>query len=121
MQLRPLHETGGMRRCHLLGQENILKRQLAHVSAFNLCLVMRQRLGAGTHRELKDRATWLILQIFRLLTGQNRPDSSVESPTSPVLALPTSIAKSELEAGRPGIQLLAPRTINSGPTRLRYH
>ncbi len=27
------YETGGMRRCHLRGRENILKRQLAHVSA----------------------------------------------------------------------------------------
>jgi len=30
------YETGAMRRCHLRGQENILKRQLVHVGAFNL-------------------------------------------------------------------------------------
>jgi len=28
-QLCPLHETGGLRRCHLRGRENILKRQLS--------------------------------------------------------------------------------------------
>src|ERR1039457_381619 len=28
------YETGGMRRCHLRGRENILKRQLVHVGAF---------------------------------------------------------------------------------------
>jgi transposase len=29
------YETGGMRRCHLRGRDNILKRQLVHVGAFN--------------------------------------------------------------------------------------
>jgi transposase len=80
------YETGGMRRCHLRGRENILKRQLAHVSAFNLSLVMRQLLGAGTPRELKNKATRLVLQILRFLTGQNRPRNEVESQTGPVLA-----------------------------------
>jgi len=42
-----------MRRCHLRGQENILKRQLVHVGAFNLSLILRKLLGAGTPRELK--------------------------------------------------------------------
>ena len=76
------YETEGMRRCHLRGRENILKRQLAHVSAFNLGLVMRQLLGAGTPRELKNRVAPVILQILRLLTGQNRPASTAEPQTS---------------------------------------
>ena len=37
------YETGGMRRMHLRGRENILKRVLIHLGAFNLSLVMRQR------------------------------------------------------------------------------
>ena len=49
------YETGGMRRTHLRGRENILKRQLIHVCAFNLSLIFRQLLGAGTPRELKNR------------------------------------------------------------------
>src|SRR5215469_14896293 len=48
------YETGGMRRTHLRGRENILKRQLIHVCAFNLSLIFRQMLGAGTPRELKN-------------------------------------------------------------------
>ena len=44
-----------MRRCHLRGQENILKRQLIHVGAFNLSLILRKLLGAGTPREWKSR------------------------------------------------------------------
>src|ERR1039457_5774355 len=55
------YETGGMRRCHLRGHENILKRQLIHVGAFNLSLVLRQLLGAGTPRELRNRFGMLVL------------------------------------------------------------
>ena len=38
------YETGGMRRCYLRGRENILKRQLVHVGAFNLSLILRKLL-----------------------------------------------------------------------------
>jgi transposase len=75
------YETGGMRRCHLRGRENVLKRQLAHVSAFNLSLVMRQLLGAGTPRELKNRAVKLALRIFRLLACRNQAKSAIEPQT----------------------------------------
>jgi transposase len=37
-----IYETGGMRRLHLRGRENILKRLLLHVSGFNLSLVLRK-------------------------------------------------------------------------------
>ena len=60
------YETGGMRRCHLRGRENILKRQLIHVGAFNLSLILRKLLGAGTPRELKNRAgagVWATLAL----------------------------------------------------------
>ncbi len=36
------------------GRENILKRLLIHVGAFNLSLAMRSKLGAGTPRGLAD-------------------------------------------------------------------
>ena len=49
------YETGAMRRTHLRGRENILKRQLIHVCAFNLSLIFRLSLGAGTPRELRNR------------------------------------------------------------------
>lgn len=45
-----VYDTGGMRRLHLRGRGNILKRLLIHVAAFNLSLLMRQALGAGTPR-----------------------------------------------------------------------
>lgn len=43
-------ETGGMRRTHLRGHQNIEKRLLVHVAGFNLSLVMRKVLGPGTPR-----------------------------------------------------------------------
>ena len=48
------YETGGMRRVHLRGRENILKRLLVHVGAFNLSLAMRKLMGTGTPRGLAD-------------------------------------------------------------------
>jgi transposase len=62
------YETGGMRRCHLRGQGNILKRQLVHVGAFNLSLILRQLLGAGTPRELRNRFGQLVLYVYLLFT-----------------------------------------------------
>ncbi len=43
-------ETGGMRRVHLRGRENILKRILVHYAALNLALILRQKFGQGTPR-----------------------------------------------------------------------
>ena len=65
------YETGGLRRCHLRGRNNILKRQLVHVGAFNLSLILRQLLGAGTPRELRNRFGTRILQVFLLLWSRN--------------------------------------------------
>jgi transposase len=50
-----LYETGRMRRTHLRGRENILKRMLIHVSALNLGLLMRSTFGIGTPRSLQGR------------------------------------------------------------------
>src|SRR5271166_5720778 len=65
------YETGGMRRTHLRKHQNILKRQLIHIGAFNLSLILRQLLGAGTPRELRNRLGTRILQVFLLLSGRN--------------------------------------------------
>ena len=55
-----LYETGGMRRTHLRGHGNILKRLLVHVAACNLGLWMRTLTGIGTPRGLQGRlgAVW---------------------------------------------------------------
>ena len=51
-----LYETGRMRRVHLRGHPNILKRVLVHICGFNLGLLMRQLTGVGTPRSLQGRA-----------------------------------------------------------------
>src|SRR5207244_7252155 len=50
-----VYDTGGMRRTHLRGHRNILKRLLIHASAFNLGILMRQVFGRGTPRGLQGR------------------------------------------------------------------
>lgn len=70
------YDTGGMRRTHLRGHKNILKRQLIHVGAFNLSLILRQLLGAGTPRERRNRTNMLLLFLllipFRLPRWERR-------------------------------------------------
>jgi len=50
-----VYDTGGLRRTHLRGHQNILKRLLVHAGAFNLGLLMRQACGRGTPRGLQGR------------------------------------------------------------------
>jgi transposase len=61
------YDTGGMRRTHLKGHAKIRKRLLIHVAGFNLGLVMRSLLGAGTPRGLRDltAALWSSLHALR--------------------------------------------------------
>ncbi len=66
------YETGGMRRTYLRGHENILKRQLIHVGAFNLSLIMRKLLGAGTPLEWRNRGGLLLLLYLLLARRENR-------------------------------------------------
>lgn len=57
------YETGGMRRTHLRGHENILKRLLVHVAGFNLGLMMRELFGVGKPRVLQG----LLATLLRLI------------------------------------------------------
>jgi transposase len=78
-----VYDTGGMRRTHLRGHRNILKRLLLHVAAFNLSLILRQEVGVGTPRSFQDRrnrfffrfwAVWMLLES--LGEGQIRQQTS---------------------------------------------
>src|ERR1700723_2205375 len=73
------YETGGMRRCHLRGQQNILKRQLIHLGAFNLSLILRKLLGAGTPREWNNQGDTPFLFVYLLLRRQETPNESPRS------------------------------------------
>ena len=64
-----LYETGGMRRTHLRGHDNILKRLLVHVGGFNLGLVMRALIGVGTPRGLQGLLHACVTLLVTLRTA----------------------------------------------------
>jgi hypothetical protein len=73
-----LYETGGMRRTHLRGHANILKRLFVHIGDFNLGLLMRTLVGVGTPRGLLGAAG-----------GAHRPRYRAVDAGSSTLALTT--------------------------------
>jgi len=64
------YDTGGMRRTHLRGHPNILKRLLIHVGGFNLGLVMRSLFGIGKPRRLQDGLGRLAAALLRLVCSR---------------------------------------------------
>lgn len=53
-----------MRRTHLRGHENILKRLFVHGGGFKLGLLMRTLVGVGTPRGLQRRLAALIAVVI---------------------------------------------------------
>ena len=68
-----LYETGGMRRVHLRGHTNILKRLLIHIGGFNLGLLMRQLIGVGTPRGLQGRLRAVLATLLTLIRMLSKP------------------------------------------------
>jgi len=58
-----------MRRVHLRGRSNILKRLLVHVGGFNLSLVMRRLMGCGTARGLQSGLLGLLDRLNAAVHG----------------------------------------------------
>ena len=77
-----LYETGGMRRVHLRGHTNILKRLLIHIGGFNLGLLMRQLIGVGTPRGLQGRLNAVLAALLALIRPLWEPaDASLVART----------------------------------------
>jgi transposase len=74
------YETGGMRRTHLRGHDNILKRVLVHAGAFNLGLVMRSLIGVGTPRGLQGRLAARLAAFVALLAAWWNQQPAPEAP-----------------------------------------
>lgn len=62
-----LYETGRLRRVHLRGHRNILKRVLLHAAALNLGLLMRTLVGVGTPRTLQGRVAAVLNTLWSLI------------------------------------------------------
>ena len=85
------YDTGGMRRTHLRGHPNILKRLLIHVAGFNLGLVMRKLVGAGKPRALAGLAGRILTSILGLMQafrGRVLALGRRWRPASPIAAFP---------------------------------
>lgn len=74
-----VYDTGGMRRTHLRGHTNILKRLLIHAGGFNLGLIMRQLIGLGTPRGLQGRLGVIIAMVLVLVAAIRRRVAPVGS------------------------------------------
>jgi transposase len=64
-----MYETGGMRRVHLRGRKNILKRLLFHAVAFNVALLVRKLHGIGKPRTLQgvSGSISMLISLFQRL------------------------------------------------------
>ena len=74
-----LYDTGGMRRTHLRGHTNILKRLLIHAGGFNLGLVMRHLIGIGTPRGLQGRVAAVLATLGVLMGVVRRRLTTISS------------------------------------------
>jgi transposase len=89
-----VYDTGGLRRVHLRGHPNILKRLLVHAGAFNLGLLMRRVFGRGTPRGLQGRRQpWDLLWLtLSSLLAALRPTLTRR------LGVPGSLARSGISS-----------------------
>jgi transposase len=60
------YDTGGMRRTHLRGHENILKRLLIHASGLNLSLLLRKTIGIGKPRVLQGLSVAIVALLVHV-------------------------------------------------------
>ena len=64
-----LYRTGGMRRTEVRGHSNVIKRLLIQAGAFNLGMVLRKQVGAGTPRGLQAQVLRAMLLVFGLFNA----------------------------------------------------
>jgi transposase len=80
-----LYETGRMRRVHLRGHNNIIKRLLIHACSLNLGLLMRTLYKVGTPRALQDAGFHAVFAFLLTLPGYlNRSQANRRSRVTPV-------------------------------------
>ena len=88
------YETGVMRRTHLRGHPNILKRLLIHVAGFNLGLMMRAKFGIGKPRTLQGALSSGILGVLGFIFGLWRRLRSIWTPANRLPPLPATQGRS---------------------------
>ena len=96
-----LYDTGGMRRVHLRGHSNILKRVLVHAAGGNLGLLLRHLIGVGTPRGLQGRVVSAVWALIRRLVGLWGGLERVLAPFLP--DLPSTASLPRCQAFQPSI------------------
>jgi transposase len=76
-----------MRRTHLRGHPNILKRVLIHAGGFNLGLVMRHLIGIGTPRGMQGRVAAVIATLLVLRGIVRRRITAITASPLPFSAM----------------------------------
>jgi len=74
------YETGAMRRVHVRGRDNVAKRVLLQAAAFNLALILRSLMRAGTPRGLADLAQSVLSVLWRVLGALASCERQVSRP-----------------------------------------
>ena len=87
------YETGGMRRVHLRGRDNVLKRVLIHLGGLNLSLAMRKLLGKGTPRGLQGLSAEDLLILLRFWVTVL---ACASESASPPMLLPSHAVRIEI-------------------------
>ena len=84
-----LYETGGMRRLHLRGRDNILKRLLVHAAAFNISLLLRKQLGRGKPRQFQGLSREFFAFYFLILAEFSSAMAESETASAALPSKPT--------------------------------
>ena len=86
-----LYDTGGLRRTHLRGHENILKRLLIHAGGFNLGLLIRSILGVGTPRGLQGRVAAVLATVSALIAVARHRGTAIRAGRRVIAAMRGSV------------------------------
>jgi transposase len=84
------YETGGMRRVHLRGHDNILKRLLIHLCGFNLSLMMRKYTGKGTPRGWQGYSAADCLNYLQLWSALLQQAQNITTTTATTAGIRTN-------------------------------
>ena len=88
------YETGGLRRVHVRGRENVSKRVLLQAAACNLALILRSLTKAGTPRGLADLGRNIFYALCRVLAALAVLDAPASSRKQDFLQQPAHRVKS---------------------------
>lgn len=107
-----LYETGGMRRLHLRGRDNILKRLLVHAAAFNISLLLRKQLGMGKPRQFQGLSREFFAFYLVLLAEFSRAMAESDTANAP-LSSKSTIPRLSFERSLPDSRRAIPPLCHS--------